>query len=239
MIETKQTMKIHAFLAKAGIASRRKAEELVADGKVEVNGQTAQVGQRVVLHKDVVSLEGKKISLEEPVTTYLIYKPVGYVSSTQDELHRKTVMDFLKENLPKDTVLPRLYPVGRLDLESEGLMILTNDGEFTQRFTHPSFEVPKTYRISVDGQPTEKALRHLEKGVMLKEGLTAPAQVEVISTEPSSSVLEITIHEGRNQQVRRMLRRVGYEVTRLIRVKMGEYTVEDLEGKPIHALKVT
>jgi 23S rRNA pseudouridine2605 synthase len=225
------SIKIHTFLAHAGIASRRKSEELVAEGKVKVNGQIAQIGQRVNPQTDKVELNGKKVGEREKTVTYLIYKPAGVVSTTSDELNRKNVIDFLQKEIGRTEKLPRLYPVGRLDLDSEGLMILTNDGELTHTMTHPSFEVEKTYRITVLGHPTEKALAHLEKGVLLKEGMTAPAHVEVIDSDDENTILEITIHEGRYHQVKRMMLRVGYEVTRLVRVKMGEYSLEDLHDK--------
>jgi 23S rRNA pseudouridine2605 synthase len=223
--------KLQAFMAHAGIASRRKSEELITEGKVFVNGTLAHIGQRVNPAVDEVIVEGKKITKPEEVISFLINKPAGIVSTTSDELGRETVIDYLRRQLPTSVTLPRLYPVGILDLDSEGLMILTNNGDLAHRFTHPSFEVKKTYRVTVEGQPTEKALAHLERGVRLQEGMTAPAEVEVISTAPHESILEITIHEGRYHQVKRMLQRVGYEVLRLIRTQMGEYQLSDLDGK--------
>jgi 23S rRNA pseudouridine2605 synthase len=223
--------KLQTFLAHAGVASRRKSEELIKEGKVTINGQVAQIGERVK-PEDTVLLEGKEISGSEEKVTYLIYKPVGVVSTTSDELGRKNVVDFLKKELgAAGKKLPRLYPVGRLDIDSEGLMLLTNDGKLTQEMTHPSFETPKTYRVKVEGEPTERAISHLERGVKLREGYTSPAVVEIVELHSDHSVLEITIHEGRNHQVKRMLQRVGYEVVRLIRIKMGEYSLDDLEGK--------
>src|SRR5258708_6608 len=223
-------MKLQTFLAHAGITSRRKAEDLIRDGRVKVNGHVAEIGERVDEAKDEVLFDEKRVTAAETKMTYLIYKPVGVLSTTDDELGRKNVVDFLRSNLPAKTVLPRLYPVGRLDKDSEGLMLLTNDGELTQKMTHPSYEVEKTYRVTVTSHPTEKALAHLERGVRLEEGTTAPAKVEVIDESPDETKLEITIHEGRYHQVKRMLRRVGYEVVQLVRIKMGEYTLENLDG---------
>jgi 23S rRNA pseudouridine2605 synthase len=223
--------KLQTFLAHAGITSRRKAEDLIREGVVAINGQVAKIGERVK-PDDEVSVNGKRIGGSEEKVTYLIYKPVGVVSTTSDELGRKNVVDFLQSQVGKEK-LPRLYPVGRLDIDSEGLMLLTNDGKLTQEMTHPSFETPKTYRVKVEGEPSERAIAHLERGVKLREGYTSPAQVDVIELHSDHSVLEITIHEGRNHQVKRMLQRVGYEVVRLIRIKMGEYSLEDLDGKKV------
>ncbi len=234
---TENSIKLQSFMAHAGIASRRKAEQLIIDGKVTVNGAMAHLGQRINPNHDTVTVDGQKIEQETEKVAYLIYKPVGYVSTTEDELGRKTVVDFLKQEAKEETLPPRLYPVGRLDLDSEGLMILTNDGELTQKMTHPSYEVEKTYRITVEGLPSEKALAHLERGVLLNEGMTAPAQVEVIEYQREHTVLEITIHEGRYHQVKRMLLRVGYPVTKLIRVKMGQFSLTDLDGKPWKKLR--
>jgi 23S rRNA pseudouridine2605 synthase len=226
--------KLHAFLAHAGIASRRKAEEMIQEGRVQVNGTTGVIGQRVNPEKDKIVVDGKAISQAEKTVMYLINKPPGVISTTSDELGRQTVIDFLQKEMSKEKInqkLPRLYPVGRLDQDSEGLMILTNNGELAQKMTHPSFETKKTYKVTVDGFPTEKALSHLERGVLLKEGMTAPAEVEVLHSGNGTTTLTITIHEGRYHQVKRMFLRVGYEVTRLVRIQMGPYSLEDLEGK--------
>jgi 23S rRNA pseudouridine2605 synthase len=228
---SENSIKLQSFIAHAGITSRRKAEELIADGKVQVNGVLAHLGQRIDPTHDKVSVEGQAIGQESEKVAYLIYKPAGYVSTTQDELGRKTVVDFLKKEAPTEDLPSHLYPVGRLDLDSEGLMILTNNGELTQKMTHPSFEVEKTYQITVEGLPSEKALAHLERGVLLHEGMTAPAHVEVVEYQRDHTVLEITIHEGRYHQVKRMLLRVGYPVVKLIRIKMGQFSLADLDGQ--------
>jgi 23S rRNA pseudouridine2605 synthase len=240
MNESSQHPKLQAFLAHAGIASRRKSEELIREGKVRVNGQIAHIGERINPEKDEVLVSGKRISQKEQPLTFLIYKPAGLISTTSDELGRKTVVDFLRQEIKKSKLaldLPRLYPVGRLDQDTEGLMLLTNDGALAQKMTHPSFEVEKTYHATVLGFPTEKALAHLEKGVMLREGLTAPAKVEVLDNDASTTTLALTIHEGRNHQVKRMMLRVGYEVVKLVRVRMGEHTLEDLGEKTFVQVK--
>ncbi len=226
-----ETPKLHAFLARAGVASRRKAEEMILEGKVKVNGEVGTIGQRINPKKDKIQVEGKFISQPEETVVYLINKPVGVISTTSDELGRQNVVQFLQKEVGPQTKLPRLYPVGRLDQDSQGLMILTNNGTLAQEMSHPSFETEKTYHVTVDGHPTEKALSHLERGVLLKEGMTAPAQVEVLQSGNNNTTLAITIHEGRYHQVKRMLLRVGYDVTKLVRVQMGPYRLEDLEGK--------
>jgi 23S rRNA pseudouridine2605 synthase len=224
--------KLQTFLAHAGIASRRKAEVLIEEGKVKVNGEVAHLGQRIYPDKDKVVVSGKEITQPETRCIYLVYKPAGVVSTTQDELGRQTVVDFLRRQIPKTIKLPRLYPVGRLDIDSEGLMILTNDGNMAQEMTHPSNEVAKTYRVTVEGLPSEKALSHLARGVKLKEGMTAPAEVSVVNLSKHESVIDVTIHEGRNHQVKRMFLRIGYPVLKLIRLQMGPYSVDTLKGKP-------
>ncbi len=223
-------MKLQTYLAHAGIASRRKAEELIASGQIKVNNQVATIGQRIDPQTDVVMFKNTRVQLASQWTTYLVYKPAGVVSTTHDELGRRTIVEYLRTQVPPTVKLPRLYPVGRLDADSEGLMILTNNGELTQHMTHPSYEVEKTYRITVLGHPTEKALAHLARGVRLKEGMTAPAKVHELDHILTETTLEITIHEGRYHQVKRMMLRVGYEVTKLIRVQMGPYTLSDLKG---------
>ncbi len=228
--------KIHVFLAHSGIASRRKAEELVAEGRVMVNDAPATIGQRVDPSKDKITFDGKAVTRIADPVTYLIYKPVGVLSTTQDELSRQTVVDYLQAQV-RDEKLPRLYPVGRLDLDSEGLMLLTNDGDLANKLTHPSFEIAKTYRITIEGQPTGKALAHLERGVRLQEGMTSPAQVEIVDQDGDDTILDITIHEGRYHQVKRMMLRVGYEVVKLVRVQMGPFSLADLHGQ--NARKLT
>lgn len=172
------SIKLQKFLAQAGIASRRAAEALIAARKVQVNGQTATIGQRIDPTNDRVSVQGKRISAQPPEAVYfLINKPVGLVSSAEDELGRETVLSLLPASIRERY---RLYPVGRLDKDSEGLMLLTNDGELTNRLTHPRYQVEKTYLALIDREPSDLALRHLERGVQLQEGRTSPAQVELL-----------------------------------------------------------
>lgn len=229
------SIKLQAYLAHAGIASRRQSETLIAEGKVSVNGQLATIGQRIIPGKDVVTYREKTIELKQPSVYILINKPVGIVSTTSDELNRPTVLSLLPAELKQF----RLYPVGRLDQDSQGLMLLTNDGDLAYRLTHPKFKVKKTYLVKVDRVPTDPAIDNLKRGVKLKEGKTAPAKVELADEELYGEWMDddfdqwytITIHEGRNRQVRRMWERVGYEVIGLIRVSMGPFELSQLQDQ--------
>lgn len=226
------TIKLHKFLADAGVASRRKAEELITHGQVTVNGHPAHIGQRVDPNVDVVTYQDKKIKSALLQSYFLVNKPIGVVSTTQDELGRKTVLSLIPPNLLKQ--LGRLYPVGRLDLDSEGLMLLTNDGNLTQQVTHPKHQIAKTYHVQIDRYPSRRAVDHLRRGVKLKEGFTKPADVEILHDHANQDEiwLSITIIEGRNHQVRRMIERVGYDVKRLIRVQLGPWQLKQLSGQP-------
>lgn len=228
------TIKLQAFMAHSGVASRRASEKLIEEKKVVVNGEAAHIGQRIDPSKDKVEVEGKLLSEPEEFRYFLVYKPVGYVSTTSDEMGRKNVLELLPKNIEE-----RLYPVGRLDIESEGLLLLTNDGALAQKLTHPKFKVEKTYQVVVKGTPTFKAINHLRNGVKLKDGFTKKARVEVLLKEEGQTTLEITISEGRNRQVRRMFERVGYDVIQLIRVAMGPLDLEMLDDKKIIELDET
>lgn len=223
MTSNQKTIKLQLFLARAGVASRRKSETLIESGIVLVNGKKATIGLRIDPTKDVVKVKDTLIAAPQMHRYFLINKPVGYISTTSDESHRKTVLDII----PKLT--ERVYPVGRLDQESEGLMLLTNNGELAYKLTHPKFEIPKTYEVLIEGRPTGKALNHLRRGVKLKDGFTKPAEVSVLSHDGPNTLLEITIKEGRNRQIRRMTERVGYETIELIRTKLGPFDLGDLD----------
>jgi 23S rRNA pseudouridine2605 synthase len=232
--------KLHAFLAQAGVASRRKAETFIQEGRVKVNRQLATIGQRINPNTDRITVDGKAVIATQTTRTFLLNKPTGIISTTSDELGRATVISYAIQELQRQHLetgnLPRLYPVGRLDLDSDGLLLITNDGELAQRFTHPSYEVQKTYRVVVSGQPTEKALSHLQRGVKLDEGYTAPARVEFIQSDSETTTLEISIHEGRFHQVKRMCERVGYPVLHLTRIALGPFSLADLRGQRIREL---
>lgn len=202
--------RLQKVLAERGYGSRRVSEELIAEGKVTVNGEVAVLGRRIDLDTDVVEVDGHLVPVRPDLVHYLLNKPTGVVSTASDPQGRPTVVSLVPAE-------PRVYPVGRLDADTEGLLLLTNDGELTHRLTHPSFGVEKEYLAHVEGTPSAHALRQLRYGVELDDGLTAPAQV----SQPEPSVLRITIHEGRNRQVRRMAEFVGHPVLRLVRVRIG------------------
>ena len=211
-------MRIHKALSESGVASRRKAEELIARGKVTVNGHPATLGQDIDPTRDIVAVEGVRVRFEKKRALYYIAlnKPRGYVTTMQDELGRRCVAELVQD------VPARVYPVGRLDRESEGLLLLTNDGDFANYIMHPRHHVSKTYRVTVRPKVTEEQLITLSTGVTLDDGyVTAPAQIEVETEEPGRTVLRITIGEGKNRQIRRMCDAVGLEVARLRRVSVG------------------
>ncbi len=218
-------MRLHVAIAHAGVTSRRKAEELIAAGNVQVNGKTVKVlGFMVDPNEDTIVVNGKKIKGELALLYFLEHKPRGVVSTISDPDGKRTVIDIFRRFWKKfhpDTELPRLYPVGRLDEDSEGLILLTNDGDLSFKLTHPKFEVKKTYEVLVKGAPTNTQLQQLQKGVKLKEGFSQIDSVSIIKHEGGNTWISLTIHQGMHQQVRRTLAMVGLEVLRLIRVQMG------------------
>ena len=208
-------VRVQKYLADCGVASRRKSEELIESGKVKVNGQRAQIGDKIVPKRDTVTVAGKKII---PQTTYryiMLHKPRGFVTTMQDEMDRKCVAQLIKD------VPERVYPVGRLDRDSEGLLLFTNNGEFANALTHPSRHVSKTYRVTVRPDVTKEQLSMLEQGVEIDGKMTLPAEVHVITREENRVVLEIVLFEGRNRQIRKMCEALGLEVARLRRTAVG------------------
>lgn len=229
--------RLQKVMAQAGVASRRKSEELILAGKVKVNGETVTTLGTRVSSEDQVEVEGVQIVKEESIY-YLLYKPRGIISTANDEKGRKTVVDFFPE-IPE-----RIYPVGRLDYDTSGIIIMTNDGEFSYLMTHPKFEIKKTYVAKVKGIPHRNDLTKLEKGIELEDGLTAPARVKMLSVDKKTktAIVEITIHEGRNRQVRRMFDAIGCPVDSLKRETFGNLTTRGLnagESRPltIHEVK--
>jgi 23S rRNA pseudouridine2605 synthase len=205
-------MRLGKFLAHAGIASRRRAEDLVRAGRVSVGGVTVRDPARDVDERSGVAVDGKAITGAEPHEIWALHKPAGVVSTAKDTHGRRTVLDLVSQGKG------RLYPVGRLDADTTGLILLTNDGELANRLMHPSFEVPKTYRVKVTKPPIrEEALHALRKGVELEDGVTAPALVRRLHADE----LDITIHEGRKRQVRRMCDAVGHPVKSIERIAFG------------------
>ena len=214
--------RLQKVLARAGVASRRKCEEMIAAGRVRVNGQTVcEPGTQINAESDGVEVDGQPLARSTPRVYWLVNKPVGYLSTVRDPRGRPTVLDLVGSQ-------ERLYPVGRLDLDSEGLILLTNDGELAQRLTHPSFEHEKEYRVWVDGLPTQLSLQRLREGVELEGGFTWPAEVQVLREEQGGAWLRFVIHEGRKRQLRRMCEAVGHTARRLIRVRMGPLSLGDL-----------
>jgi 23S rRNA pseudouridine2605 synthase len=223
--------KIQAYLSKLGVCSRRKAEQLILEKKIQVDGEIAKIGQRIQPGKSVIVVDGKKITNadKEKKVYYLLDKPVGYVSTVSDDQGRPTVLKLVPAK-------ERIYPVGRLDIDSEGLMMLTNDGTLTYKMTHPSFEIPKLYQVLIQGSPTNKALNHLQRGVKLGGKYVQPDSVTIKGHEQGNTWLEIGVHEGQNRMVRRMMRRIGYPVLRLRRVVLGPFDLNMLEGKTYHKM---
>lgn len=208
-------IRLQKFLSEAGVASRRKAEEMIRNGSVKVNGAVAQIGDSVDPKRDTVTVKGKKVRKESNMRYILLNKPRGYVTTTDDELGRKCVLELVKD------VKERVYPVGRLDRVSEGALILTNDGAFANAMMHPSRHVPKTYRVTVRPEITAEKVEMLSSGIELDGRMTAPADVHVITKEEGRAVLEIVLYEGRNRQIRRMCEAVELEVARLRRIAVG------------------
>ncbi len=212
-------MRLAKYLAHAGVASRRAAETMIAEGRVSLAGQVVRDPARDVDEQAPLTVDGRPVAGPEQPVVYAVHKPLGVLSTAQDTHGRPTVVSLVEEDSR------RLYPVGRLDADSSGLILLTNDGALAQRLTHPSYEVPKTYRVRLGGGPVgEGAIAKLRAGVRLEDGMTAPAQVRAIA----QGALEITIHEGRNRQVRRMCEAVGHPVLALQRVAFGRLKLGEL-----------
>ncbi|WP_141433381.1 23S rRNA pseudouridine(2605) synthase RluB [Bacillus sp. 03113] len=228
--------RLQKVIAHAGFASRRKAEELILDGKVKVNGKIIKELGVKVSPSDRVEVEGVPVEREEPVY-FLLYKPRGVISSVNDDKGRKVVTDFFPE------ISERIYPVGRLDYDTSGLILLTNDGEFANILMHPSNQIEKVYVAKTKGIPSREKLKSLERGILLEDGKTAPARVKMISLDKkkNTAIIELTIHEGRNRQVRRMFEAIGHPVLKLKRERYGFLNLHGLvagEGRELTAHEV-
>ncbi len=208
-------VRLQKYLAECGVASRRKSEELIEQGKVKVNGKVATVGDKINPKKDTVTVSGRKISKSKGNTYIMLHKPRGFITTMSDEMDRKCVAQLIKD------VPGRVFPVGRLDRDSEGLLLFTNDGEFANAMTHPTKHVPKTYRVTVRPSVSEEQITALTTGVVIDDRKTAPASVRVIEKQEGRVVLEIILYEGRNRQIRKMCEEVGLEVARLKRTAIG------------------
>ncbi len=215
--------RLQKIISAAGVASRRAAEELITEGRVRVNGKVVtELGSKADAAKDHIKVDGKLINPHQPLTYIMLNKPAGYVTTMSDPEGRPTVQDLLKG------VKTRVYPVGRLDYSTEGLLLLTNDGDFANLITHPRHEFPKTYLAKVKGVLDERQIGMLEQGMFLQDGKTASAKVKKIRKEEANSWVEITIHEGRKRQVRRMFDHIGSSVIKLKRIRTGDLSLGDL-----------
>ncbi|HMF04492.1 MAG TPA: pseudouridine synthase [Acidimicrobiia bacterium] len=207
-------VRLQKVLARAGFGSRRAAEALIADGRVTVDGAVARLGQRVGPGRERVEVDGVPVSVRDDVVYYLLNKPRRVVTTARDPEGRVTAVDLVPSE-------PRVFPVGRLDYETEGLLVLTNDGELAELVTHPRHGIEKTYLVEVGGVPSRATIRALREGVTLDDGPTAPARVRVVQRRGENAALEIVVHEGRNHVVRRMCDAVGHPVRRLVRTRVG------------------
>ncbi len=222
-------VRLNKYLADRGVGSRRECDRLIADGVVKINGKTATTGMSVN-EGDHVTVNNKRVADMQKKYYVMLHKPKGYVTTVKDDLGRKTVMDLV-------TVDARLYPVGRLDYDTEGLLILTNDGELANRLTHPRNEVNKTYVARISGMLSEQERKQLENGVLIDGSKTAPARVKILKKDQHHTRCEITIHEGRNRQVKKMFEAVGKEVEFLKRVAVGDLRLGGLKRGEYRFLK--
>ena len=225
IVQINMEERLQKYLAECGIASRRKCEEYIIQGKVQVNGKTiTELGVKVNSEKDKITFEGKNVKQEERKVYILLNKPIGYVTTSDEQFGRDKVLDLVK-------VRERVVPVGRLDMYTSGALILTNDGDFVYKVTHPKHEITKTYTVTVKGIIKNEEVEQLRKGVKIDDYTTRPAKVKILKTDEEIDIsrLEITIHEGKNRQVRRMCESVGRRVIALHRSKIGNIGVKDIE----------
>lgn len=223
-------MRLQKFMARCGVASRRKSEVIIEDGRVKVNGDiVTELGTKVDQDKDIVEVDNKKIELEKNNIYVLLNKPVDYITTVDDEFGRKKVLDLLKD------IKERIYPVGRLDYDTSGFLLLTNDGDLAYKLTHPKYEVDKKYVAEVEGVPTDRELEQFRSGLEIENYVTSKAKVKIINENNENAILEIIIHEGRNRQVRKMCAKIGHPVLELKRIEMDKVKLGNLkEGKWRH-----
>ncbi len=238
---TDDRIRLQKYLSMCAVASRRKAEELIAQGKVKVNGRIAQIGDKVSPRHDTVTVGGRKIVGNKKHYYIMLHKPRGYITTMDDEMGRKCVAELVRD------LGARVYPVGRLDKDSEGLLLMTNDGEFANHMTHPSKHIPKTYRVTVRPDVTEDMLTAFATGMEIDGRITAPADAHVIEKQDNRVVMEIVLYEGRNRQIRKMCETLGLEVARLKRTSMGSLKLgmlppgkwRELKEDEVHKLMVS
>lgn len=223
MVKVRMLMRLQKYIAEAQIASRRKAEEMILDGRVSVNGKIiTELGTKVESDSDVVTVDGKEIHICEKLVYIMLNKPEGCVTTVKDQFNRKSVMDYVSD------VKERIYPVGRLDYDTSGLLIMTNDGELTYRLTHPKHNVDKTYIAHVDRKPDERDMEKFRKGIVIDGRKTAEAEIKIVK-EGKLTELEIKIREGRNRQVRKMCAAINCNVVKLKRIATGKLELGELE----------
>lgn len=216
--------RLQKVMAEFGVASRRKCEDLILQGKVKVNAETVtELGVKVDKQKDIIEVEGRTLSSRINKVYVMLNKPVGYITSAKDQFNRPTVLDLTSG------VNERIFPVGRLDYDTEGLLILTNDGDLTYRITHPSHNIDKTYRALVRGKVEQKDIETFKQGIVIDDYKTSPAKLEIIDFKNENSLVNITIHEGRNRQVRKMCDAINHKVIRLKRISIGSLRLGDLK----------
>ena len=220
-----EKVRLQKYLADCGVASRRKAEELIMQGRISVNDTIiTELGTKVD-NSDIICFDGKEVTREEQKIYVLLNKPVGYVSTVKDQFQRPTVVDLVN-------ITERIFPVGRLDYDTSGLLILTNDGSLTYRLTHPKFKIKKVYMAVIKGIPNREKIKKFENGLEIEDYVTAPAKFKIIKSLNNTSTVEITIYEGKNRQVRKMCESIGHPVLKLKRISFGHLDLEDLpEGK--------
>jgi len=226
-----QSQRLQKILSESGIASRRKAEALIQEGRVSVNGRVARLGEKADPYHDSIKIDGQRVGLSPAKLYLLLNKPRGTVTTSGDPEGRTTVMDLLKIKKP------RLFPVGRLDFDAEGVLLLTNDGEMTYRLSHPSFHVPRTYWVKVRGKPGAEEIRKLSRGVSLEDGPTAACQIFPLKETEGNLWLEMILYEGRNRQVKRMWERLGYPVLKLKRVGFAGLSLGSLKPGEYRSLR--
>lgn len=233
-------VRLQKYLSECGVASRRKAEDLIVAGKVKVNGKPASIGDKIDPKHDTVVVAGKKIRKSKKNTYIMLHKPRGFITTLSDEMGRKCVAQLIED------VGTRIYPVGRLDRDSEGLLLLTDDGEFANLLTHPTHHVPKTYRVTIRPTITEEQITALTTGIEIDGRMTMPSEVRVLEKKEGRVVLEIIIYEGRNRQIRKMCDALGLEVARLKRTQIGSVKLgmlkqgdwRNLTDEEVHKLMV-
>lgn len=217
-------MRLQKYMAKCGVASRRKAENIILENRVKVNGNLVnELGFKIDPMEDIVTVDNKIIELEENKVYILLNKPEGYVTTVSDQFDRPAVLDLIND------IEERIYPVGRLDYDTSGFLILTNDGDLTYKLTHPKHEIKKTYIAKIKGKPSDKSLSEFENGLEIEGYVTAKAHIKVLKSYQDSSLVEIKIHEGRNRQIRKMCDKINSPVISLKRIAMGKIELGDLK----------